>query len=487
MLHQTSLFKSDAVSKNMFYLEFSFASSQDGEEKYCFHLSFRTNEAANENFKKMKEQWSLPVSIDGNRIIVQPAIDSKSPGIYLYSSFGGGDVMNYVGIRFKDEKHANDFFNFAKPTIENKKVYCNIPNMTCKFGCNYFSKHDLIRPEYLIDMRAVQAHHINVMICALHHAFFSHANDESNDVVCYLMRLLIMYEAGNQFSYFNRFVELNKQFALHNQKLLLPEQQKINVSVKGITIDDPNEYSMYLSCETPQQTEALINHLKKCGMNSEKVFSTTIRIQRGLSSHMGFIAGIFCKDSRDTSEISIAFHTEIDKYKFFQFTQIANVSYQSDQDSSGIVFKKDTLPVIHVNYDFDPNDISFTRESGTHVRIKEISDYCYHWFTSLPLQKAVFFVGLQIFKVNDHTLSFGEGRGLPGIQIKRENGGLTVCNNMAADNKFTSFDEQKAHLQSRLDLLDKIIESNKKQHIQAQQAHVHDVAFNQDKQVCTIS
>jgi len=487
MLHQNHFFKPDPASKNMFYLEFSPVPSLDGQEKYCFHLSFGTKEVAERMFKLMNEQWGLPVIIEDNRIMVQPAINPKSPGVYLHSSFGGADVMDYVGIRFQHENHAKDFFNFAKPTIENKKNYFSIPNMTCNFGCIYFNKYDLIQSKYLIDERAVQAHHINVMICALHQAFFSHARNASNDIVCYLMKLLIMHEAGNPDSYFNRFVELNKQFALQKQKLLLPEQkQKMNVSVKGITPDSTNEYSLYLSCETPQQTAALIDHLQKCNMKSEKIFGTMVRIQPGIQSHMGTLPGVFW---RGTSEISIGFYNEIDKYKFFQSVQIANVSYQSSLDDNRILFQKDSLPEIkltHANYFFDKNNISFTCDLGTHVHIKDVSDYCCDWLNSLPLQNVVFFEGCQIFKVNDYTVSFGSGKGQPGIQLKSENGGLTVCNNMPADEKFTSFDERKAHLQSKLYLLDKIIDSNKQQCIQT---HVNNPAPKQeDKQeVCTIS
>lgn len=460
----SNIFSPVPLSDAVYLLEYSDVKNQDGKEQYCFHFTFETEEMADRMFKKMKNEWSLPVILEGNRIIVDPAKSLTSTGVYQYKHLAGCDVYPYVGIRFTNQECARDFYDWSESINKNKQENINKPKMICNYGCIYFDKDTIINPKYYLNIRVnkmqLNMQLINVMMCSLHRTFFTYSGQPADDVVCYLMKMLL------DMPYMEQFFKLSNQFSLHKHKLSFEQTPKMNVSVKGVMREKPDseKYSLFFVCEIPDQADELVNALKPFFRGSiEKAFNNMIEIKSGYYGMMGTLPGIMCDTY--TRKFFIQFESSIDQYKFLNLINITNASFESD--GNGLTFKERPLelnmPKAHFYY--DENDISFNREAGTHVHV-QASDSFVNWFNGLPLQSVEFYDGLQIFKFDPNTLSYGFGKGKPGIQIKKTDDGFIVCNNISADKNCDTVTEKKQHLISKLKTLDTAIESIKNQPVE---------------------
>ena len=134
------------------FIEFT----KEDNAKYALHLSFHTTEKAEIVFAQIKGM--LPVERHDNRIIILPAHDANSPGVY-HDSF-------YISIRFCQTSghflklkamgintYQDKFISLLKTSLDNRDQFTKLPGIHKSFYANevVFHKLELIHPHYSLE------------------------------------------------------------------------------------------------------------------------------------------------------------------------------------------------------------------------------------------------------------------------------------------------------------------------------------------------
>jgi len=194
----------ESTSNNLFYVECSIGKS----EKHVFiHMSFASIDTANRLFKKMKDEWQLQVAIYGNRIVVFPSIPMDR-GINC-------DFFRNILINFSANEHAQEFLEFAMPTINYHYCLKKIPVMVRTDNYIYIGKIDSLISDFSFEKRIAQTENVNHAVLSLF--LLSQAlmtTPLNNDIVGIIKAMFVLLDMSPDLK---KQIELSRQFLFYTQ------------------------------------------------------------------------------------------------------------------------------------------------------------------------------------------------------------------------------------------------------------------------------
>lgn len=322
MLTQHTFF-TQSQNSDLFHLEFF--ENQDGSD--CFYLNFVSLQLANENFITMRDVWGLPVILEGKRVEILQAKDSKSPGVYQEDvDTQDFSLRSYIGVRFQKEKDAIAFSKMTQFPHVNPRV------------CVCFDKRDLMYANYLIDKGSDQVNIILDLMSKLHLVFGSIIGETHRDIMVHCIDMYLLSEPQER-NYIERFTSLNKRFSIYNSQFLLQRQnKKVDVSISY------DKSCLYLTCTNPDQFKELDNMVSQWGLGiAKQPENHAICIYPTVKSSVtGNTYGVTISDD-EPNTLAIEFEHEMNRYYFLKAINMVNVKNNKAGDLS-VSFKKDLIP-----------------------------------------------------------------------------------------------------------------------------------------------
>jgi len=188
------------------HIESTFA--QNGTD-FFIHMSFASLDSAISLFKRMKDEWHLPVTLYGNRIVIASVKDDyKSVGTYTSICFR---ELSY-GIHFLTVEDAKQFYEFIPSICKTEMRFNNTPYIYLNY--NFF--------KYSLETRLIETKNKeNIIFSLLTLSQLITSSPLPKDVIQMIKLIFVMISPKTNIQ---TPIKFNKHFLCNTQSIPFPKE-----------------------------------------------------------------------------------------------------------------------------------------------------------------------------------------------------------------------------------------------------------------------